>query len=309
MSFNRRSFLKTIGAIGSTTFLGRYSKAFAQEHLAGYPDRYGVLHDIPLCIGCRKCEWACKDQNKLPNKPIEMYDDKTVFEKERRTDEANYTVVNRFPNPENKEKPIYVKRQCNHCDEPACASACLVAAFKKTSKGAVTYNKDVCIGCRYCMTACPFYVPAYEYNNPFSPQIRKCNLCYDRIIKNGEIPACVKICPTQALTFGKRSELIKLAREKIRSKPEEYIDHIYGEHEVGGTCWLYISGVPFEKLGFPTDVGTKPYPEFTRGFLSMVPAVLVVWPALLGGFYMFTKNREQETEEEEVIPEEKEERS
>jgi hypothetical protein len=112
----------------------------------------------------------------------------------------------------------------------------------------------------------------------------------------------------EVMTFGKRKDLIKAARKRIIDHPDRYVDHIYGEHEVGGTCWLYISGVPFEKLGFPTNVGTKPYSEFTKGFLSMVPAVLVVWPALLGGFYMFTKNREQMAEEEEeIIPEEKEE--
>jgi len=184
-----------------------------------------------------------------------------------------------------------------------------VAALKKTPKGAVTYNKNVCIGCRYCMTACPFYIPAYEYDNALTPQVRKCTLCYERIIKNGEIPACVKICPTQALTFGKRSELMKLAREKIRSEPGKYIDHIYGEHEVGGTCWLYISEVPFEKLGFAMDLGTKPFPEFTRGFLAMISAGLVIWPVLLGGFHMFMKRREQMSEEEERTPERKEERS
>lgn len=112
----------------------------------------------------------------------------------------------------------------------------------------------------------------------------------------------------EAMTFGKRKDLIKVARRRILDNPDRYADHIYGEHEVGGTCWLYISGVPFEDLGFPTDVGTTPYPQFTRGFLSMVPAVLVVWPALLGGFYMFTKNREEmaEEEEEEITPEKKE---
>jgi Fe-S-cluster-containing dehydrogenase component len=306
MPINRRGFLKAIGAMGSTSLIGSYNKASAQNHLPGYPDRSGVLHDIPLCTGCRKCEWACKDQHKFPNKAIETFDDKSVFEKKRRTDQESYTVVNSYPNPVNKEKPVYVKRQCNHCDEPACASACLVKAFTKTPEGSVRYNKNVCVGCRYCMTACPFYVPAYDYHDPLTPEIRKCTLCYERITKKGEIPACVKICPTQALTFGKRNELLKLAKEKIRSHPEHYVNHVYGEHEVGGTCWLYISGVPFEQLGFDMNLGAKPYPELTRGFLSMVPAVLVIWPALLGGFYMFTQHREGMDEEEEEILAEKE---
>lgn len=110
----------------------------------------------------------------------------------------------------------------------------------------------------------------------------------------------------EAITFGKRSDLIKLAGKKILENPKRYVDHIYGAHEVGGTSWLYLAGVPFEKIGFRTDVGTKPYPELTKGFLTMVPAVLVIWPALLGGFYMFTKHREQMVEEEETTPEKKE---
>lgn len=304
MKIHRRNFLKTIGAIGASTIIGSKSKAFAFEQFSGYPDSYGMLVDTTLCVGCRSCEAACNEVNKLPP-PKVPFEDRSVFEKIRRTDAQTYTVVNRYPNPKPGEPPIHVKKQCMHCNEPACASACLVNAFKKTSKGAVIYNKNVCIGCRYCMTACPFYIPAYEYNEPFSPEIKKCTMCYDRISKGG-IPACAEACPMEAITFGKRSDLIKLAGKKILENPKRYVDHIYGAHEVGGTSWLYLAGVPFEKIGFRTDVGTKPYPELTKGFLTMVPAVLVIWPALLGGFYMFTKHREQMVEEEETTPEKKE---
>jgi Fe-S-cluster-containing dehydrogenase component len=254
-------------------------------------------------VGCRTCEAACNEANQLPP-PEVPFDDDSVFEKTRRTDQRTYTVVNRYPNPKGGS-PIFVKQQCRHCDEPACASACLVKAFTKTPKGAVTYNKGVCVGCRYCMTACPFYVPAYEYDDPFSPEIKKCTMCYDTRVSKGGVPACAEACPMEVMTFGKRSELIKVAKKRIIEHPDRYVDHIYGEHEVGGTSWLYISGVPFDQLGFPTDLGTKPYPELTKGFLSMVPAVLVIWPALLGGFYMFTQHRDEMGEEEE-IPEEKE---
>jgi len=309
MTINRRAFLKAIGAIGASGLVGGQGKVLASQEFRGYPDRYGVLSDLTLCIGrnCRKCEEACNRENKLPP-PKVPFEDNSVFEQVRRTDVQSYTVVNRYPNPKPGGPPIYVKHQCRHCDEPACASACLVKAFKKTPKGPVTYNKGVCIGCRYCMTACPFYVPAYEYNDPLSPEIKKCTMCYDTRVSKGRIPACVEACPLEVITFGKRSDLIKLARKKIMDHPDRYVDHIYGEHEVGGTCWLYISGVPFEKLGFPMDLGTEPYPELTRGFLTMVPAVLVIWPALLGGIYMFTKNREQIAKGEETFPEKKEEK-
>jgi formate dehydrogenase iron-sulfur subunit len=307
MAINRRKFLKTIGALGASGLAGGQKRAEAVENLPGYPDRYGILTDLTLCLGrnCRKCEAACKKENGLPPPEVPL-EDNSVFEKTRRTDEHNLTVVNRYPNPRPGGKPVFVKQQCRHCDEPACASACLVKAFTKTPEGPVVYNKNVCVGCRYCMTACPFYVPAYEYDDPFSPEIKKCTMCYESRTSKGKVPACVEACPPQAMTFGKRSELIELARKKIMDNPGKYVDHIYGEKEVGGTCWLYISGVPFEKLGFDMNLPTKPYPELTRGFLSMVPAVLVVWPALLGGFYMFTQHREGTAEEEESIPEEKE---
>ncbi|KPL03663.1 MAG: hypothetical protein AMJ73_05845 [candidate division Zixibacteria bacterium SM1_73] len=302
---DRRKFLKAVAAAGGAGLVGKSKLARGVEHFTGYPDRLGVLTDLTRCVGCRTCEAACNEVNKLPPPKI-PFDDQSVFEKTRRTSERAYTVVNRYPNPKPGGPPIYVKHQCRHCDEPACASACLVAAFTKTPEGAVSYNEGVCVGCRYCMTACPFYVPAYEYNDPFSPEIKKCTMCYDTRISKGGIPACVEACPMEAMTFGKRSDLIRVARKRILEHPDKYTDHIYGENEVGGTSWLYISGVPFEKLGFATDLGTKPYPELTRGFLSMVPGVLVIWPALLGGFYMFTQHRELMDEEEEEIIEEKE---
>ncbi len=305
MGISRRKFLKAAAAAGGAGLVGKSKLASGTEHFTGYPDRYGILTDITRCVGCRTCEAACNEINKLPP-PKVPFDDQSVFEKTRRTDEQAYTVVNRYPNPKPGGPPIYVKHQCRHCDEPACASACLVAAFTKTPEGPVTYNKGVCVGCRYCMTACPFYVPAYEYNDPLSPEIKKCTMCYDTRVSKGGIPACVEACPMEAMTFGKRSDLLRLARKRIIEHPDRYVDYIYGEREVGGTSWLYISGVPFDKLGFATDLGTKPYPELTRGFLSMVPGVLVIWPALLGGFYMFTQHREQMDEEEEEIPERKE---
>lgn len=305
MRISRRKFLKIAAVTGGVSLVGKSQSAHGVKHFTGRPDRFGVLTDLTRCVGCRTCEAACNEANKLPEPEI-PFEDRSVLEKERGADAKYYTHVNRYPDPQNKGRWIYRKVQCNHCDEPACASACLVKALKKTPEGPVIWNEKLCIGCRYCMTACPFYVPAYEYSNAFSPDIVKCTMCYDIRISKGGIPACVEACPMEAMTFGKRSDLIKVARKRIMDHPNKYVDHIYGEHEVGGTCWLYISGVPFEQLGFPTDVGTKPYPELTKGFLTMVPAGVVILPALLGGFYMFTKHREQMAKEEEITPEKKE---
>ena len=132
MGIDRRKFIKHLTGIGGAALIGSSTQARAQEHFAGYPDSFGVLVDLTECIGCRKCEWACNEANHLPNKPITEFEDKSVFEEKRRTHADTFTVVNRFDNPANPEKPIYVKKQCMHCNEPACASVCFVKAFKKT---------------------------------------------------------------------------------------------------------------------------------------------------------------------------------
>ncbi|MFC2076252.1 sulfate respiration complex iron-sulfur protein HmcB [candidate division KSB1 bacterium] len=288
---NRKKFLQLFGAAGASLAVTPSLLSASSRYVS--PNWMGMLTDMSLCIGCRKCEWACNESNGLPNEPLESFDDTAVFSEPRRTEAEKYTVVNRF-DPAEETKPVYVKKQCMHCAEPACASACLVKAFSKTEAGPVLYNADVCIGCRYCMIACPFNIPAYEYDDAFSPEVRKCTMCSERFAREGKMPACAEICPREAITFGKRTDLIKLAREKVRTNPGQYVDHIYGEHEVGGTCWLYLSPVPFDEVGFKTDLGETPYPELTRGFLSAVPLVLTIWPMLLMGIYSFTKSRENQ---------------
>jgi formate dehydrogenase iron-sulfur subunit len=293
MSLTRRKFLTTAGVIAAGV-AARPLSGEAQEHFTGNPDRYGVLVDTTLCIGlnCRRCEIACAHENGLP--PIEKPpEDESVFNEVRRPHATVFTVVNRFPNPDPEGPPVYVKKQCMHCDEPACASACLVRAFRKTPEGAVMYNEHVCIGCRYCMVACPFEIPAYEYNRALEPRVRKCTMCWDTRVREGRWPACVEACPNQVMTFGRRADLLRLAHEKIVAEPGKYVNHVYGEHEVGGTSWLYLASVPFDSIGMRTDLSDKAYPELTRGFLSAVPLVLVLWPALFTGVYMFSKRREE----------------
>ncbi|OGF56245.1 MAG: hypothetical protein A2Z21_02930 [Candidatus Fraserbacteria bacterium RBG_16_55_9] len=300
-AFHRRGFLKRAAAALGSSFFSPHSGSVLAQDFPGREDRLGMLVDLTRCIGCRRCEAACNQTSSLPAPEI-PFGDKSVFEEKRRTNAKTYTVVNRYPNPQRVGMPVYVKTQCMHCDEPACVSACLVGALKKTPEGPVIYNADVCIGCRYCIISCPFYIPAYEYSNAFEPKVQKCFMCHDTRILKGEVPACATECPVEALTFGKRRDLLVLARSRIMENPDRYVDHIYGEREVGGTSWLYISGVPFEQLGFPGNLGTTPYPMLTREFLSFVPLVLVVWPALLGGFYLMTKRRMQEDRAESGEP-------
>jgi len=288
---SRRKFLLGSAAIGGTVLIGSYTDAFASKEFSGWPDRFGCLTDLTKCVGCRSCEKACNEANNLPV-PDVPFDEASVFDEQRRPTAKAYTVVNRYSNPEEESSPIYRKVQCNHCNEPACASACPVHAYTKTPEGAVLYDPEKCFGCRYCMVACPFYAPAYDYESALEPRIVKCMMCYDRI-KNGGMTACAEACPMGTLTFGKRDALIKIARKRIADSPERYIDHIYGEHEVGGTSWMYISGVPFEQVGFPSNLPGNPLIEETKGFLGAVPVVLTVWPALFGMVYTALRHREE----------------
>jgi len=237
----------------------------------------GVLVDTTTCIGCRKCEWACNQANKLPSQDIKAFDDKTVFKDHRRPTDSAYTVVNTYPDSGYPEKLRYLKVQCMHCNDPACVSACIVGAFKKTELGPVTYDAWKCMGCRYCMVACPFQVPAYEYSNALTPRVVKCSFCSERITKENKMPACVEICPNEALTFATRKDLLELAHARIIQSPGRYNEQIYGEHEVGGTSWLYLAGADFAVTELP-KLDERPIPERTESiqhgiFKSFVPPI------------------------------------
>ena len=152
------------------------------------------------------------------------------------------------------------------------------------------------MGCRYCMVSCPFDVPKFEYFSA-NPRIEKCTQCYERMQK-GKIPACAENCPGEAITYGKRRDLLKEARKRIQEKPDGYYDHIYGEHETGGTGILYLSAVPMNELGFSTSLQTSSYPSLSKGFLYSVPSVFVLIPPLLLGLHEATKNKPEEKGED-----------
>jgi Fe-S-cluster-containing dehydrogenase component len=261
MGIERREFLKTL-ALASGSLAGVSSlKARNKDKLSS--DRFGVLSDLTYCIGCRRCEWACNEANELPNQPLDSFSDTSVFENMRRPTSEKYTVVNSYADKGLDGGSLNVKVQCMHCEHPACASACIVGALQKHPDGPVTYDASACIGCRYCMIACPFQIPAYEYEKVLTPQVRKCTMCFERTIENGQLPACVEVCPTEAIVFGPRQDLLDLAHERIRKHPDRYVDHIYGEYEVGGTSWMYLSSQPFTNIGFP-DLGDKSPAQLTE---------------------------------------------
>jgi len=297
----RRKFLSLLSACGIAAAVSpKIGNAASTGNFSGHPDAVGVLHDSVRCIGCRKCEAGCQQANNLPDpknykKPDKPFDDLTVLDKKRRTSFQKYTVVNKYET--GNGKVVFRKFQCNHCLEPACASACFVRAFVKTPEGPVVYKPNLCVGCRYCMVACPYYVPTYDYDSVLNPLVYKCTMCSDTRLAKGLRPGCVDACPTDALTFGNRSELLRIARRRILDNPGTYVDHIYGENEMGGANWLYLSPVAHEKLGQPVLNSTSA-PELTAGALGSVAMVAGIWPVLLGGAYFISKRREKTAAEE-----------
>jgi Fe-S-cluster-containing dehydrogenase component len=248
-------------------------------------DSPGVLVDTTLCVGCRACEAACSEANQLPP-PAEG---EKVMEAKRETDIDVFTVVNKAEKAPGVER--YAKRQCLHCLAPGCASACPVKAMTKSPAGPVVYDASKCMGCRYCMIACPFEIPKYEYGS-LMPRVRKCTFCAERQA-SGLAPACTEVCPSGALTFGRRREMLDAAKTRIYANPGRYVHHVYGEHEAGGTSWLYISDVDFEKLALRTGIPERPIPELVQGALSAPPFVMTLWPPLLMGLYVFSRRRDE----------------
>lgn len=274
---DRRDLLKTIGAAAGTALVTSNLKAEPRQGVsaapAGSAEPVAILVDTTKCIGCRTCEWACADAHQ--DAGLEFPDD-VDFSVERTTSEKQWTVVNRYQTDKGE---VFVRKQCMHCLSPACASACLTRAMHKTAEGPVVWTEDRCMGCRFCMVSCPFDVPKFEYHSAV-PRIQKCIMCAERLAE-GKKPACVENCPAEALTFGPRAELLEEARRRIYAEPGKYVHQIYGEAEVGGTGWLYLASVPFDQLGFRTDIGTTAFPTYTREFLYAVPVVLTVVPPLL----------------------------
>ncbi|MDD3310574.1 4Fe-4S dicluster domain-containing protein [Pseudodesulfovibrio sp.] len=299
MTVSRRTFLGALGAAGAAAVAPGNAEAWESK---APPDPYGCLVDMTRCVGCRKCEQACNEVNHLPE-PEARFDDLTVLDGKRRPDDKAFTVVNRYypgkMDDRDRPVPVYVKVQCMHCQDPACASACITGALTKKANGAVHYDVNKCIGCRYCMAACPFEIPAYEYHDPITPRVRKCTFCFERIEKEGGKPGCASICPVEAITFGRRSELVKQAHERIGGNPSRYVDHVYGEREVGGTSWMYVSGVPFERAGFQT-LPEAPMPKATEtiqhSLFSYLWSPLVLFGAL-GAVMRVTSRKGGEGEE------------
>ena len=235
-----------------------------------------VLYDSTLCVGCRECEKACSERWKL------TWND--AIAAEEKISAHKLTTIR-------THGERFSRRMCMHCADPTCASVCPVGAFTKTTLGPVIYDEKKCMGCRYCMQACPFNVPAYEWNR-LTPRVRKCDGCYDKQV-TGKPTRCSDACPTGASITGEREAMIAEARKRIAEKPGEYFKGIYGIREVGGTSVFILSAVPFEQLALRTDLPQHALPPLTAGALSFVPDVVGVGSVLLGGIYWLSHRKEQ----------------
>ncbi len=240
--------------------------------------RYGFLIDASHCIDCRTCMVACSVENEVP------MDSTRIWIKET-------GVTGTYPDLKRITAPYH----CMHCKDPSCVSACTVGALQRSEDGVVTYNQDICIGCRYCIYACPFEVPNYEWDQRF-PLVVKCDMCFARVGEGGQ-PACAATCPTGAIKWGKYEDVLAEAHKRINENPGKYVDHIYGETENGGTATLYISPVPFEELGFP-DAGTSSPAYSNRLVTEGTPMVAGAMLVGLSGAYLTIKHIKEEAARE-----------
>jgi formate dehydrogenase iron-sulfur subunit len=285
MDVNRRDFLKIAGAgVGSLVLPSKKVNAAIPVNVE---NAHAMLYDATKCVGCRACQLACKERAGLPF----VTDENGMYEMPTDLDGNTWTLIKLY---QDEETYSFVKKQCMHCIEPACTSVCPVAALEKTPEGPVVYHGYKCIGCRYCMTACPFEVPKYQWDevNPF---IQKCDFCYD-LQAEGQQPACSAACPTGALISGTRAEMLEIAHQRIADNPGKYYDYVYGEHEVGGTSMLYISGVSFDKLQYP-ELGEQPIPSVTWPYMKAVPFVFFGMATTMSAIYYVTHRDKEEKED------------
>ncbi len=254
----------------------------------------GLLIDTTRCIGCRACQVACKSWNDLRvSNPITTFSN--AWTNPQYLTDVQYTrVIFQEVSRNGKLNWYFTKAQCMHCLDPACASACPVGALQKHPDGPVVYDDAKCFGCRYCMMACPFQIPKYEWGSAV-PLVRKCSMCADRQAI-GQAPACATTCPTQTLLFGDRDQLLKEAHRRLAANPGKYSPEVYGEKIVGGTSVLYLTAVSFDQLGltgqgFRTDLGEIPFSSYGRAWMAKVPTVAAAVATLCVGLFLLNKRR------------------
>ncbi|HSJ25057.1 MAG TPA: hydrogenase 2 operon protein HybA [Longimicrobiales bacterium] len=257
-SLDRRSLLKGMAAAGASAVAGTAALATGASAAGPAVDAgstLGLLFDATRCIGCKACMVACREANDV------AYADANALHDDSADLSANtLNVIKLYSNGD--DEFAFMKMQCMHCIDPACAAACMFGALQKREGGIVSWNGDACTGCRYCQIACPFNVPRFEWASR-NPRVMKCELCRHRVVEGG-VPACAEVCPRDAVVYGRRDDLLAEARQRMRANPGAYYPKIYGEYDGGGTQVLYIAPVEPEKLGLP-KLGEAGVPELVRG--------------------------------------------
>lgn len=289
MGISRRAALKGIALGGAAVAGARPTQAAVLPTPPA--DAVGLLYDATMCIGCKTCMVACNDANDLP--PDTSFSPAALYHQPVDLSARAKTVIKLYRDGGDQS---FVKVQCMHCVDPACASACMLGALQKREFGIVTYKADLCVGCRYCEVACPFNVPKFQWTSA-TPKIVKCELCKERLA-SGKEPACTTVCPRKAVIYGARSELLKEAKRRIAENPQRYVPKVYGETDAGGTQVLYLSQVPFEKLGLPA-LGDEPAPQLARSIQHTVYKNFAAPLALYGvlGVVMW-RNRTHRSEDD-----------
>jgi len=242
----------------------------------------GVLVDVTRCTGCNQCVQACVAFNQLGESQVRPQQSPDGLSANR------YTAIVESP------QGSYVRKVCRHCLEPACVSVCPVGAMYQTPEGVVLYDPKKCMGCRYCMMACPYGIPRYEWDTP-APLVRKCNLCYERL-QSGQLPACVEACPEKVMIFGERDTLLDQAHQIIQAEPDRYLPIVYGEQEVGGTSLMYVTDTPLDFLGFRGAPGEQPLPDLSMNWLEKVPGLALATGGLMTGLFWIIGRRMQAEE-------------
>jgi len=315
----RRDFIK--GAAGGLALLTLDSKLVDARMVEALPpDALGILYDSTLCVGCNACMPACKKANSMNP---EMTGDQELWDNPQDLSASTLNIIKRFSSGSGEHKDqeedgyAFIKRQCLHCVDPSCVTACPVSALTKDKDtGIVAYNKDACIGCRYCQVACPYNIPKFEWDDPY-PEIVKCELC-SHLIAKGDISACCSACPTGASLFGPVTKLRDETRRRLQMEPgkrykfpvssidsgkwhefeaPEYERHVYGRDELGGTQVMYMSAVPFERFGLPG------FPK--ESFVSMASGIQyaiykgMVYPLVVLAGLIFMANKHKNSDETE----------
>jgi Fe-S-cluster-containing dehydrogenase component len=328
MSLNRRDFLKSVAAASGGLLLSKATPSAATMSKELPPEAVGILYDATLCIGCKSCMVNCKVENSKPGgalytkgmqEPTYEYTNERIWDAPPDLSGKTLNIIKVYMNGngEVKDRPengySFLKQHCLHCISPACASVCPVGALvKDPDNGIVHYNADRCIGCRYCMIGCPFRIPRFEWNSAW-PEIRKCQLCRHRM-QEGKYAACCEFCPTGASIFGKVVDLRKEAQRRLELKEgsesdfplqtvdstnkrtrkvSQYVKHVYGLNEAGGTQYLLLSGVPFDLLGFSPKVTDAHLPDLTWAYIAKIPAVIVGVIVVGTATWAITSRREQ----------------